>query len=64
MWWEFKDIVIYSYPYDFLQLTESLCRSLETSPKCVIFELGNSGSLRRVHKNSLPDKRGRNVVRI
>ena len=32
MWWEFKDIVIYSYPYDFLQLTESLCRSLETSP--------------------------------
>ena len=29
-----------------------------------IFELRISGSLRRIHTNSLPDKRGRNVVGI
>ena len=31
---------------------------------CIFFELGLLGSLRRVHTNSLPDKRGQSVVRI
>ena len=29
---EFKDLVNYSYPYEFLKFTKSLSRSLETNP--------------------------------
>ena len=36
----------------------------ENQPKCIIYELCNLGSLKRVHANGFLDKRGLILVRI
>ena len=49
MWWEFDEIP-FQKPGNY--------------PKCIIFELGDSGSLKKIHKNSLLDQIGVNLVEI